>query len=605
MGISERLAALTSLSSALEYLHERQHIEPGGLNDWDIMQETPESHNVVLRKLAHTVSGRKTTLAIHTARAAVSLAMLAPGKSRWRGAGSLFLAASSSVLQARHRYGTDGSDQVAMLTQTATGLARLSRDSRTQDALLWYVSMQAGLSYAVSGWVKLVGDKWRSGAALPGVMRTRTYGWEPAFRLTQKYPRAAKVLQHSVLAMECGFPIVYLARGRLARPVLASVLGFHTANAFVMGLGRFLTSFESMHPMVAYTTTPKTHPAAAGRDDRAVKAAGLLLAAGAAASIALAAQRRAVVLEGHRTSRTITTRHGNVLQFETGGQDDADTPVLVFCAGLASTSEHFAWITERFAYGSDYAVVAYARAGYAGSRRRTPAPYTLTESVDDLEDLIGQVVPAHRKVVLVGHSLGGELIRRVSSRIADRVAGMVYLDPSHPAELQRSKRQSDGAKDLRDTLIHASRYLKLGTGVVMSRTEWLDKLPARYRHRVFAQYTDARLWNAARREWAAAEKEFRSFGGDIDPLPFPGLLIAAQQTVDQDPDHLLLYHELTQAHEGPNQGGLQVIEGADHDSVLTDARFAHQAAQLMADFLKQALEGGGKDIKAAVKGAAK
>ncbi|MEU6380128.1 alpha/beta fold hydrolase [Streptomyces sp. NPDC046909] len=442
--------------------------------------------------------------------------------------------------------------------------------------------------------MKLVGDKWRDASALPGVMRTRTYGCEPVYRLTQRWPRTSKAVQHGVLAMECLFPLVHVAGGRLTRPLLAAAGSFHVANGFVMGLGRFMTAFPAMHPMVAYTTAPASHPAVAGRDDRAVGAAGVLLAGAVAAGALVAAQRRAVVLEGWPTSRTVVTRHGNELMYEAGGPD-SDAPVLVFCAGLASTSEHFAWITERFAHGSRHAVVSYARAGYAGSRRRTGAPYGLAESVDDLEDLVRAVVPEHRAVVLVGHSLGGELIRRAAERLPERLAGLVYLDPSHPAELQRSDRQRAGAKDLRDTLTHVARYLRLGTGVLMSRPGWLDRLPTAYREKVFAQYTDARLWQAARREWLAVEKEFAEFTGTVAPVPVPGLIIAAQQTVDQDPEQLLMYDELARAHEGGSgRSGVQVLEGADHDSMLTDARHAHRAAALMAEFLADGLRRGGE-----------
>ncbi|MCS0600553.1 alpha/beta fold hydrolase [Streptomyces sp. LP11] len=563
-------------------------MNPGGLNDWEIMKRTPEAKNVALRKVADRVSGKKTTLALHGARAAVSVGMLLPGNSRWRGVGSLFLSGTSCLLQARHRYGTDGSDQVANLVQSVTGIARLAKNPQTQDALLWYIGVQASMSYGVSGWVKLVGDKWRDGTALPGVMRTRTYGSEPIYCLTQRHPKASRAVQHATLAMECLFPLVYVAGGRLTRPFLAAAGGFHVANAFVMGLGRFMTAFPAMHPMVAYTTAPKAHPAVTGRDDRAARAAALLLAVGVAASVAVAAQRRAVVLEGWPTSRKLVTRHGNELMYETGGPD-SDAPVLVFCAGLASTSEHFAWITERFAHGSEHAVVSYARAGYAGSRRNTKAVYELAESVDDLEDLVRAVVPENRKVVLVGHSLGGELIRRLAQRIPGRLAGLVYLDPSHPAELQRSDRQRAGAKDLRVTLTHVARYTRLGTGVLMSRPGWVDRLPAAYREKVFAQYTDARLWTAGKREWLAVEKEFTEFTGAVEPLTTPALIIAAQQTVDQDPEQLLLYNELARAHRSHGgRAAVEVIEGADHDSMLTEARYAHEAAQLMAEFLAAA-----------------
>ncbi|MEU3911491.1 alpha/beta fold hydrolase [Streptomyces sp. NPDC029721] len=598
LGISERLSALTTLSSSLEYLHQRKQLDPGGLNDWDIMKKSPESKNLFIRRVSGAVAGKHVTLALHASRAAVSAGLLLPGNSRWRGAGSLFLGATTCLLAARHRYGTDGSDQVATLVQGATGLARLSTSPQTKDAFLWYVALQANLSYAASGWVKLIGERWRDASALPGVMRTRTYGSEGVYRLTQRYPRTSKYLQHGVLAMECLFPVVYLAGGRLTRPFLASAVGFHVANGFVMGLGRFMTAFPSLHPMVAYTTVPASHPAVAGRDDRAVKAAAVLLAAGVALSAAVAVQRRAAVLEGWPTSRKFVTRHGNELMYETGGAEFSEEPVLVFCAGLASTSEHFSWITERFVNETEHAVVSYARAGYGGSLRRTTVPYELAESVDDLEDLVRGVVPADRRVVLVGHSLGGELIRRAAARLGDRVAGLVYLDPAHPAELQRSQRQSKGAKDLRDTIAHASLYLRLGTGVLMSRPDWLDRLPKAYRERVFAQYTDARLWKAGKREWEAVEKEFRAFDGRIDPIGAPGLIIAAQQTVDQDPEQLLLYNELAHAHQdqdehgGPGEdgglgglGGIKVVEGSDHDSLLTNAPHAHRAADLIAEFL--------------------
>ncbi|MHC3451541.1 alpha/beta fold hydrolase [Streptomyces prasinus] len=584
MGISERLSALTILSSSLEYLHQHKQMDPGGLNDWEIMKEAPETKNLTIRKITEAVSGKKATVALHAARAAVSVGLLLPGNSRWRGAGSLFLTASTSVLQTRHRYGTDGSDQVANLVQTATGLARLSKSSQAKDAFLWYVALQTSLAYAASGWVKLLGDKWRDGSALPGVMRTRTYGFESAYRLTQRYPRTSKYLQHGVLAMECLFPVVYLAGGKLTRPMLAAAGSFHVVNGFVMGLGRFMTAFPSMHPTVAYTTAPKTHPLVAGRDDRAVKAAALLLAGGIAVSAVVAAQRRAVVREGWPTSRKLVTRHGNELMYDTGGRDnETDAPVLVFCAGLTSTSEHFAWITEQFVNNSDNAVVSYARAGYAGSMRRTSAPFVLDESVDDLEDLIRATVPAHRKVVLVGHSLGGELIRRVSARIPDRVAGLVYLDPSHPAQLQRSELQSDGAKDLSDNIKLAARYVSLGTGILMSRPAWLSRIPAHYQDKVFAQYTDARIWKAGRREWEAVEEEFRSFDGDIPQVAAPALILAAQQTVDQDPEQLLMYNELARAHQ---HAEVKVVEGADHDSLLTNVLFAYKTVQHMTDFLK-------------------
>ncbi|MFE2414292.1 alpha/beta fold hydrolase [Kitasatospora sp. NPDC059408] len=586
LGLSERLAAATTLTSSLEYLAQRRQIRRGGLNDWAIVKDVQAESTPLVRRLLNAVSGPRTTTALHVARAAVATGMLLPGNSRWRGAGSLFLGSTSALLYPRHRYGTDGSDQVAILVQTATGAARLVRSPQAKDALLWYVALQANLSYLVSGWVKLLGEPWRDASALGGVMRTRTYGHEGMYRWTQEHPKAARYLTHGVLALECLFPLAYACKGRLARPVIASAAAFHLANGYFMGLGRFVTAFTAMHPMVAYTSAPKDHPAVAGRDDRALPAALLLLAGAGAIAVGTAVQRRLRTTEGWHTSRVLTTRHGNELQYEVLSHGRAGEPVLVFAAGMVSTSEHFAWITERLAKETGYGVVTYARAGYAGSRHRCAAGFRLAESVDDLVDLVRLAVEPDRKVVLVGHSLGGELARRAAAQLGERLHGVVYLDSSHPDELNRSRQQSESAGQLRTSLTRMAWYLRLGTGVLMARPEWVEGLPAAYRKKAFAQYADARMWEAGRREWEAVEAEFRAFCGPLEPVEGAhALVVSAQQTVDRDPDQLLMHRELAEAHVGGAHTEVTVVEGAGHDTLLTQSRFAHRAADLITAFL--------------------
>lgn len=592
LAAGERLAAATTLTSSLEYLTQRHQIRRGGLNDWTIIKDIQAASTPLTRRLLGAVSGERTTVALHAARVAVSAGMLLPGSNRWRGAGSLFLGTSTALLYPRHRYGTDGSDQVSVLVQTATGLARLSGHPQTQDAALWYVALQSNLSYLVSGWVKLMGSQWRDASALGGVMRTRTYGHEPSFRLTQKYPRTARFVAHGVLALECLFPVAYLGKGALARPVIACAAAFHTTNGFAMGLGRFVTSFIAMHPAVAYTAVPRTHPAVSDRDDRALAVA--LAAAGAAAAAAgvVAVQRRLRAAEGWPTSRRMTTRHGNELQYEVMANGEGDKPVLVFCHGLGTTSEHFSWISETIARRSGYGVVTYARAGYAGSIRRSTAPYRLSESVDDLVDLVDFVVASDRKVVLVGHSLGGELCRRAAGHLDARLHGVVYLDSSHPAELNRSEQQGESARLLRESLTVIIWSLRLGTGALMSRPDWLECLPESYQSRTFAQYCTPGTWAAARREWTAVEQEFRAFTGDLRRIDAHALVISAQQTTDRDPEQLLMHRELAQAHGCPGRRAeLTVVEDADHEGLIVRARHGLQVASRVIGFLDATITG--------------
>jgi pimeloyl-ACP methyl ester carboxylesterase len=199
-------------------------------------------------------------------------------------------------------------------------------------------------------------------------------------------------------------------------------------------------------------------------------------------------------------------------------------------------------------------------------------------------DLVNGAVAAHREVILVGHSLGGEIARRAAQQLGDRLHGIVYLDSSHPDELNRSKQQSDTAERLRGSLAQMTWFLRLGTGILMARPDWIEALPVAYRKKAFAQYADARMWDAGRREWDAVEADFRAFSGELEKIEGAhGLVVSAQQTVDRDPDQLLMHTELAEAHQGGHTDML-VIEDAGHDTVLTQSRFAHRVADRITAF---------------------
>lgn len=584
IGASERMAAFTSLLSSLEHLANPGPKRPGGLNDWALARRGHARYGRPLRKLLDVVADERTTRALHAARVAASAALLLPGNSRGRGAANLFLGVSGALLYPTHRYGTDGSDQASGMVQTATGLARLVPSPAAKDALIWYVAIQSNLSYAVAGWVKLLGKDWRDGSALTGILRTRTYGHEKVWRLARSHPRAARVLAHGVLAMECFFPVLYLKGGLLARPLIGGVAAFHVANGFVMGLGRFLPAFTAMHPMVAYTSAPRSHPAVAGRDDRLPASVGLLLAGGAATAAAVAAHRRLRATD-HAHGAWAVTRHGNRLAYDGAALRPGETsPVTVLVHGLGAVPAHFSWYTRALnAAGRPW--LAYSRAGYGPSKRHARTPYHLGESVDDLIDLIETAVPEGRQVVLVGHSLGGEIARRAAARLGTRAHSVVYVDSSHPEQLCRSVQQGENAWYIDDMMRTTSVSLRLGLGILMQTPEWIRNLPTPVRGRVMAEYADPRVWTAARREWRAAERDFRAFEGPLPRLDTHALVLSAQHTVDRDPDHLLMHQDLADAHLPGRTVRSAVVETADHDGILTDPHLAGEAARVLVAFL--------------------
>lgn len=582
----ERISAVTHLVISTEHLCRPESRSYGGFNNWDVTRDSLRRSGPRTRALLDVVARRRVTDALHLTRVAGSLVLLAPGRhDRARAVCDGLVAGSALLLYPRSHYGTDGSDQVSFLVQSASALARVSgRRSGLVDACLWAVSAQSTLSYAASGWVKLAGASWRQGLALEGVTRTLTYGDPHVWRAVKRFPKTAKVLGTGVLALECTFPLVYVAGGRLARSYVLGASVFHVANGRIMGLGRFIPAFLSMHPALLWTTQPR---AATGhgepvRDDTMVRTMALGAAGLAVTAAATTWWNTRTVRRGRGDEQFLTTAEGNRLALRTWGAGLPGEPVYVFENGMASTSEHWERIADDLAQTST--VVTYDRAGYA---RSTCRPGTAT----DLEDLqrdacaVVEHVAGDRPVVLVGHSLGGYLALEVAAATRADVLGVALVDSTHPDELRLSEKQKHGQKRLTDVFPLMSRSLDLGLGMLLAPPDFVHRLPERARATALAQYRTGRLWHAARREWAAAQRVFEREQG-LPALRVPVLSLSAQHTVEDDEVQGDLHRAIVAA---APWGECDVVTGADHDSILTGERQADEVAGRLRAFAARCL----------------
>jgi pimeloyl-ACP methyl ester carboxylesterase len=74
--------------------------------------------------------------------------------------------------------------------------------------------------------------------------------------------------------------------------------------------------------------------------------------------------------------------------------------------------------------------VAYDRAGRGRSSRAEP-PQSLDDMAATLVALVGALAPS--RVILVGHSMGGLIVRRAAEKLIPRPAGIVLVDPTPDA----------------------------------------------------------------------------------------------------------------------------------------------------------------------------
>ncbi|PPG36551.1 alpha/beta hydrolase [Pseudoclavibacter sp. RFBG4] len=123
----------------------------------------------------------------------------------------------------------------------------------------------------------------------------------------------------------------------------------------------------------------------------------------------------------------VTTPDGRRLRTFASGPLDAGT-VVVLEAGLGASGLYWGLVHRMLA--ERVRVVAYERAGY-GESTPDPAPRTLERLADDLDTVVNAQEPS--RLVLVGHSWGGPIVRRLAARRLAAGApmdGVVLVDQS-------------------------------------------------------------------------------------------------------------------------------------------------------------------------------
>ena len=166
---------------------------------------------------------------------------------------------------------------------------------------------------------------------------------------------------------------------------------------------------------------------------------------------------------------------GRPMRVRTDGPGGGGRPVVVFESGAGTGLN--AWssvLPEVFAFAT---VVAYDRAGIGGSEAdgQPPTAAHVARKLDALLRTVGVRPP----YVLVGHSWGGALIRMFAALYPEKVAGLVYVDPSDPrsreqnlAYLEASGYSADGAREfLARNLERMSRFVSAQTGSYRAEME--------------------------------------------------------------------------------------------------------------------------------------
>lgn len=131
-------------------------------------------------------------------------------------------------------------------------------------------------------------------------------------------------------------------------------------------------------------------------------------------------------------SREVTaTVEGRSLSGHCSGTQHDGSPAVLLDSGMGSGQHQLSDIEERFAEKT--LVCAYDRAGVGVSDSPAKTPRPVSDLVVDL-DAFATAADARPPYVLVGQSMGGNLVFMYAQEHPDKVAGFVSMNPVPPAE---------------------------------------------------------------------------------------------------------------------------------------------------------------------------
>ncbi|MFD9703070.1 alpha/beta fold hydrolase [Lentzea sp. NPDC059081] len=151
------------------------------------------------------------------------------------------------------------------------------------------------------------------------------------------------------------------------------------------------------------------------------------IALGAAVLVALAAfPASAATGSPSATTRTVTNAEHDLVFHVVDGR----SPALVLDAGGGLSSSYWKDLAPRLARTTGRKVITYDRAG-EGRSDEISGPWRIESAVSDLEAGL-RALSETRKVVLVSHSIAGEVATTFAAKNPGRVAGAVLVDANVP-----------------------------------------------------------------------------------------------------------------------------------------------------------------------------
>ncbi|NGO43243.1 alpha/beta fold hydrolase [Streptomyces ureilyticus] len=584
--VFRRVEGITSVGAfigALEQLTTASTLADDEIFGWPVLRLNGPDLTTGLGKYVAKALEYPHVVALIQTKALAAAGLVLPGASRaQRGALTGTMCGTGMATQMRLGYGLDGSDHFAFINYAGSLLEKLfPHDRRAREAAAAFIAAHSCFSYFTAGVSKLVSPAWRDGSAIPQIFRTGTYGDPDLYEFVRDRPWACKALAWTTIVGETAFPLALVAPKPVSRGILGMGLSFHVANARFMGLNRFVWSFAGTYPAVDHASS-RIGPAVRGKALSAVRAVttrpGRATAAlGVAAAAVGVGAGAAKFLGERRRTRLAQSAPGEFVSAGGGrahvlARTRGGGPSVIFESALACPATEWSWVLDQLP--SDTPYLAYDRPGNGWSA--PAAGLDAERSVARLKQLI-DTLGLKPPYILVGHSFGGLLIRSFALRHPSSIGGLVFVDSTHPDQIERSSRQRENVPWTRQRL--ARRRLTSLTRPVLRRTHdvgAVTELPGPMAEATAHCMQFPEPWAAARQEFGQWTRSWAPDARRLTDLsPLPVSVLTAAHTVTADPVHGLLQSELAGLSKVSRH---ETVDDADHDGLVMRREHAARVA---------------------------
>jgi pimeloyl-ACP methyl ester carboxylesterase len=287
------------------------------------------------------------------------------------------------------------------------------------------------------------------------------------------------------------------------------------------------------------------------------------------------------------------------MRIECTGPETPQTVILE--SGATGLAANYYWLQQGLS--QHVRTCSYDRVGTAWSDD-VDAPHDAQHFSKQLHALL-QAANVKPPYVLAGHSLGGIVIRVYANDYPSEVAGLVFLDSSHPDQV--AKLPQPEAKSISPGTIKAllmSMQIAAATGMThiynltggdMEKAAWFQSLPPERQEQLMSLTHRAQSYKGMGEEMRSLEDSFRQ-GGQVKTLGNLPLLVISAGDIPSVPgiseqwlrDFLVAVGSLHEDLATLSSRGRRIVLPGNHMSLVVQKDNAAKVVAAMLDFVREA-----------------